>query len=102
MPSGMQPPSTFSNILIDSVYIQDFKGENIYSGGSAITGMVIQNSTLTNFNGNGVSILAADLQVLNNTITNGSNAGIENSTISAGSKALVRQLYQGNSISDFC
>jgi hypothetical protein len=99
--SMWQPPSTFSNVLIDSVYIQDFKGENIYSGGSAITGMVIQNSTLTNFNGDGISILAADLQVINNTITNGSNAGIENATISTGNAALVRQLYQGNTISDF-
>ena len=100
-PGNNQLGSTFSNILIDSVYIQDFKGENIFSGGDAVTGMVIQNSALTNFNGDGISILAADLQVLNNTITNGSNAGIEDSTTAEGSKALVRQLYQGNTISDF-
>src|SRR5580704_5713941 len=89
----------FSNITINSVVIQDFKAENIYSGGSPITGMVIENSTLTNFNGNGISMLAADLQVLNNTISNGSNAAVENSTVSTGSQALVRQLYQGNIIS---
>ena len=91
--------SSFSNITIDSVVIQDFKAENIYSGGSPITGMAIKNSTITNFNGNGISMLAADLQVLNNTISNGSNAAVENSTVSAGSSALVRQLYQGNTIS---
>src|ERR1017187_2158914 len=68
-----QPPAA-ANILVDSVYIQDFKGENIFSGGSAVTGTVIQNSTMTNFNGDGISMLAADLQVLNNTISNGSNA----------------------------
>ena len=91
--------SSFSNITINSVIIQDFKAENIYSGGSVITGMVISNSTLTNYNGNGISMLAADLQVLNNTISNGSNAAVENSTVSAGGAALVRQLYQGNTIS---
>ena len=91
--------SSFSNITIDSVVTQDFKAENIYSGGSPITGMVIKNSTITNFNGNGISMLAADLQVLGNTISNGSNAAVENSTVSAGSSALVRQLYQGNTIS---
>ncbi len=91
--------SAFSNILVDSVIIQDFKGENIYSGGSILTGIVISNSTLTNFNGDGISMLAADLQVLNNTITNGSNAGVENATMSATSAALVRQLYQSNTVS---
>jgi hypothetical protein len=91
--------STFSNITIDSVVIQDFKAENIYSGGSVLTGMVIKNSTLKNFNGNGISMLAADLQVLNNTITNGANAAVENSTESTGATALVRQLYQNNTIS---
>lgn len=90
---------TFSNILVDSVYIQDFKGENIFSGGSAVTGTVIQNSTMTNFNGDGISMLAADLQVLNNTISNGSNAGIENATKGAGSGALRRQVYASNTIS---
>ena len=92
---------TFSNITINSLVIQDFKGENIYSGGSTISGMVIENSTITNFNGDGLSILAADLQVLNNTLSNGSNAAVENATASTGSKALVRQLYQGNTISQF-
>ena len=48
--------SAFSNITIDSVVIQDFKAENIYSGGSPITGMIIENSTLKNFNGNGISM----------------------------------------------
>ncbi len=91
----------FSNITINSVVIQDFKAENIYSGGSPITGMVIENSTLTNFNGNGISMLAADLQVLNNTISNGSNAAVENSTVSKGAAALIRQLYQGNTVSQF-
>ena len=91
--------STFSDITIHSVIIQDFKAENIYSGGSVITGMVISNSTLTNYNGNGISMLAADLQVLNNTISNGSNAAVENSTVGSGSAALIRQLYQGNTIS---
>jgi hypothetical protein len=91
--------SSFSNITIDSVIIQDFKAENIYSGGSVVTGMVIENSTLTNFNGDGISMLAADLQVLYCTIINGSNAAVENSTVSAGGGALVRQLYQGNTIS---
>ena len=91
----------FANITIDSVIIQDFKAENIYSGGSPITGMVIENSTLTNFNGNGISMLAADLQVLNNTISNGSNAAVENSTVSKGAAALIRQLYQGNTVSQF-
>jgi hypothetical protein len=91
----------FSNITINSVVIQDFKGENIYSGGSAITGMIIENCTLKNFNGDGISMLAADLQVLNNTITNGSNAAVENSTESVGPTALIRQLYQGNTISYF-
>jgi hypothetical protein len=90
--------SALSNITIDSVYIQDFKGENIYSGGSVMTGIVIRNSTMTNYNGDGISMLAADLQVLNNTITNGSNAGIENSSMSGTSAALVRQLYEGNTI----
>jgi hypothetical protein len=90
---------SFSNISIDSVVIQDFKGENIFSGGSALTGVVIQNSTLTNFNGDGISMLAADLQVLNNTISNGSNAGIENSTVSSSKAALVSQVYRSNSIS---
>jgi hypothetical protein len=89
----------FTNITIDSVVIQDFKAENIYSGGSALTGVVIKNSTMKNFNGNGISMLAADLQVLNNTITNGANAAVENSTVSAGAAALVRQLYQNNTIS---
>jgi hypothetical protein len=56
-------------------------------GGSALTGVVIKNSTLKNFNGNGISMLAADLQVLNNTITNGANAAVENST----SKAAFRR-----------
>jgi hypothetical protein len=91
--------SSFSNITINSVYVQDFKGENIYSGGSTVTGMLIQNSTLTNFNGDGISMLAADLQVLNNTISNGSNAGVENSTRSVTSAALVRQIYQSNTVS---
>ncbi len=91
--------SSFSNITIDSVITQDFKAENIYSGGSVVTGMIIENSTLTNFNGDGISMLAADLQVLNCTISNGSNAAVENSTESAGGAALVRQLYQGNTIS---
>jgi len=91
--------SVFSNITIDSVVIQDFKGENIFSGGSVLTGMVISNSTLMNFNGDGISMLAAGLQVINNTISNGSNAGIENSTMGATPSALVLQLYQGNSIS---
>jgi len=90
---------SFSNITIDSVIIQDFKGENIFSGGSTLKGIVIKNSTLTNFNGDGISMLAADLQVLNNTITNGSNAGIENSTVSSAGAALIRQLYESNSIS---
>ena len=97
----MWDKSTFSNITIDSVVIQDFKGENIYSGGSTVTGMMIQNSTLTNFNGNGISMLAADLKVLNNTISNGSNAGIENSTASSGGKMLQQQTYQGNNFSQF-
>ena len=91
--------SAFSNIVINSVIIQDFKAENIYSGGSVVTGMVIENSTMTNFNGNGISMLAASLQALNNTISNGSNAAVENSTVSMGSQALVSQLYQGNTIS---
>ena len=91
--------SAFSNITIDSVIIQDFKAENIYSGGSAITGMVIENSTLINYNGNGISMLASSLQVLNNTISNGSNAAVENSTVSGGSAALISQLYQGNTVS---
>jgi hypothetical protein len=91
--------SSFSNITVNSVITQDFKAENIYSGGSVVTGMVIVNSTLTNFNGNGISMLAADLQVLNCTISNGSNAAVENSTVSAGGAALIRQLYQGNTIS---
>jgi len=90
---------TFSNILVDSVSIQDFKGENIFSGGSAVTETVIQNSTMTNFNGDGISMLAADLQVLHNTITNGSNAGVENATKGAGSGALRRQVYASNTIS---
>ena len=90
-----------SNIVIDTVSIQDFKGENIYSGGGAMTGIVIRNSTMTNFNGDGISMLAADLQVLNNTITNGSNAGIENSSVAGTNAALVRQLYQGNTIGNF-
>ena len=93
--------SSFSNITIDSVIIQDYKAENIYSGGSVVTGMVIENSTLTNFNGDGISILAACLQVLNNTISNGSNAAVEDSTASSGGAALVGQLYQGNTISRF-
>ena len=91
--------SAFSNIRIDSVYIQDFKGENVFSGGSAVSGMVIQNSTMTNFNGDGISVLAADLQVLNNLISNGSNAGVENATKGSGSGALVRQVYSFNTIS---
>jgi len=91
---------SFSNITIDSLILQDFKAENIYSGGSAVTGTVIKNSTVTNFNGNGISMLAADLQVLNNTISNGSNAAVENSTVSSGNAALVRQVYQGNMISN--
>ena len=33
----------FSNITINSVVIQDFKAENIFSGGSPLTGMVIEN-----------------------------------------------------------
>ena len=90
-----------SNIVVDTVSIQDFKGENIYSGGGAMTGIIIRNCTMTNFNGDGISMLAADLQVLNNTISNGSNAGIEDSTVSSTSAALIRQLYQGNTISDF-
>jgi len=91
--------SAFSNIRVDSVYIQDFKGENIFSGGSAVSGMVIQNSTMTNFNGDGISLLAADLEVLNNVISNGSNAGVENATKGSGSGALVRQIYSYNTIS---
>ncbi|MDP8990037.1 MAG: DUF2341 domain-containing protein [Acidobacteriota bacterium] len=92
--------SASTNITIDSVIIQDFKGENIYSGGSIMTGIVIKNSTMTNFNGDGISMLAADLQVINNVISNGSNAGIENSTVGAGGAALVHQLYQSNTISN--
>jgi len=95
----MWESSAFSNITIDSVIIQDFKAENIFSGGSALTGMVIENCTMQNFNGNGISMLAADLQVLNNTITSGSNAAVENSSESSGAAALIRQLYQGNTIS---
>ncbi len=91
--------SAFSKIVFNSIVIQDFKAENIYSGGSVVTGMIIRNSTITNFNGNGISMLAADLQVLNNTISNGSNAAVENSTVSMGGQALVRQIYQGNTIS---
>jgi hypothetical protein len=87
---------TSPNTTIDSVVIQDFKAENIYSGGSAIAGMVIRNSTLTNYNGNGISMLAADLQVLNNTISSGSNAAVGNQAVSTGKAALVRQLYRGN------
>src|SRR5579862_1923752 len=90
---------TFSNIRIDTVSIQDFKGENIFSGGSTVTGAVIQNSSMTNFNGDGISMLAADLMVLNNTMSNGSNAGVENATMGSGSGALRRQIYIGNSIS---
>jgi hypothetical protein len=93
--------SAFSNITINSIIVQDFKGENIFSGGSVVTGMVIENSTLTNFNGDGISVQAAGLQVLNNTISNGSNAAVENSTVSTGAGALVQQLYQGNTISQF-
>jgi len=89
----------FSDIRIDSVYIQDFKGENIFSGGSAVSGMVIQNSTMTNFNGDGISVLAADLQVLNNVMSNGSNAGVEDATKGSGSGSLVRQVYSSNTIS---
>ncbi len=95
----MWDQGVFSNITIDSMMIQDFKAENIYSGGSPITNMAIKNSTLMNFNGNGISMLAADLQVLNNTITNGSNSGIENNTSGSGPTALIRQIYQGNTIS---
>jgi hypothetical protein len=91
--------STFSNIQIQSVTIQDFKGENIFSGGSAVTGMVVQDSTMTNFNGDGISVLAADLQVINNTMSNGSNAGVENATKGSGSGALLRQTYIGNTVS---
>jgi hypothetical protein len=91
--------SAFSNITINSVVIQDFKGENIYSGGSTLTGIIIENSTLTNFNGDGISMLAADLQVLNNHISNGSNSGVENSTRSVTSAALVRQIYDSNTVS---
>ena len=72
--------SAFSNIRIDSVAIEDFKGENIYSGGSVVTGMVISNCRMSNFNGDGISVLAADLQVLHNSISDGSNAGIEDSS----------------------
>ena len=93
--------SAFSNITINSVIIQDFKGENIFSGGSCVTGMMIENSTLTNFNSDGISIQAAGLQVLNNTISNGSNAAVENATVSTGAGALVQQVYQGNTISQF-
>ncbi len=92
---------TFSNITIDSLTLQDFKAENIFSGGSPVTGMVIKNSTITNFNGDGISMLAADLQVVNNAISNGSNAAIENSTVSSGASALVQQLYRDNRISQF-
>ena len=91
----------FANIMIDSVSIQDFKGENIFSGGSAVTGMVIQNSNMTNFNGDGISVLAASLQVLNCSITNGSNAGIENAAQGSGAPALISQVYQGNLIANF-
>jgi Concanavalin A-like lectin/glucanases superfamily/Domain of unknown function (DUF2341) len=91
---------TFTNVTIDSIAIQDFKGENIFSGGSIVTGMVISNSSMTNFNGDGISMLAADLQVINNTISNGSNAAVENSTMGSWPQAaLVRQLYQNNTIS---
>lgn len=95
------PNSAFSNITIQSLVIEGFKGENIYSGGSVITGMVISGSTLTNFNSDGISILANDLQVVNNTISNGSNSAVENASMGAGPLALIRQLYQGNTISNF-
>src|ERR1039457_3612424 len=91
--------SAFTNITIDSLYTQDFKGENIFSGGSIVKGMVISNSTMTNFNGNGIAVQAVDLQVLNNVISNGSNAGIEDASQGGGAGALVRQLYQSNTIS---
>ena len=91
--------SAFSNIIIDSIAIQDFKSENIFSAGSAVTGMVISNSSISNFNGDGISVLAKDLQVLNNTITNGSNAGIENAVFGGTDRSLIRQLYQSNIIS---
>lgn len=91
--------SVFSNITIESTFIQNFKGENIFSGGSTLTGMVISNCTITNYNSDGISMLAADLQVINNTISNGSNAAVENSTVGGGNAALRRQLYQNNTIS---
>jgi hypothetical protein len=46
-------------------------------------------------------MLAASLQVTNNFISNGSNAGIENSTVAASSAKLVSQVYQGNTFSLF-
>src|SRR5579862_584907 len=90
---------TFSNITIDSISIQDFKGENIFSGGSVVNGLVISNSSITNFNGDAISVLAASLQVLNTTMTNGSNAGVEDAVYGGTSKALVAHLFQSNTIS---
>ncbi len=83
------------NLAITNNVFQDFKGENIWGGGIGVSTLLIQGNTIKNFNGDGISVSANSLEVLNNTISSGFTA-VENGIFQAN---LIKQIFQGNHIS---
>jgi polygalacturonase len=69
------------NIIIDSVYVHDFRGEVIYAGGDSIGKVTILNSKLHNSNASMLS-LDADLTVKKCEFLQTANAWVENAPIS--------------------
>jgi hypothetical protein len=68
------------NIIIDSVYVHDFRGEVIYAGGDSIGKVKISNSKLHNSNASILS-LDAELTVKNCEFLQTANAWVENAPI---------------------
>ncbi|OKH53132.1 hypothetical protein NIES2101_12420 [Calothrix sp. HK-06] len=69
------------NIIIDSVYVHDFRGEVIYAGGDSIGKVTISNSKLHSSNASILS-LDAELTVNNCEFSQTANAWVENAPIS--------------------
>lgn len=69
------------NIIIDSVYVHDFKGEVIYAGGSGVGKVTVSNTKLHRSNGSLLS-LDAELTVTNCEFSQTANAWVENAPVS--------------------
>ena len=70
-------------VQIKNCYFEEFKGENIYSGGLGLPSLLVQNVTMVNSNASMISSSAPDLRVINSTMKygwNGAENGLFNST----------------------